>query len=156
MQEHVSRTARACFSHPATTNSPPGARSSSDRPTCVNVSTVASIDYCNAVLASLPASTLAPLQRVLNAAARLVLELGPRDHVSAALRELHWLPIRKRIDLSYVCWLTTSGLVARQSICQSFSRPRRTILQRRHNARQTAATSSFLRRGFDSVIAPSL
>ena len=56
------------------------------------------LDYCNAVLAGLPASTLAPLQRVLNAAARLVLELGPRDHVSAALHELHWLPIRKRID----------------------------------------------------------
>jgi hypothetical protein len=56
------------------------------------------LDYCNAVLAGLPVSTLASLKRVLNAAARLVLELGPRDHVSAALRELHWLPIRKRID----------------------------------------------------------
>jgi hypothetical protein len=38
------------------------------------------------------------LQRVLNAAARLVLKLGPRDHVSAAMHELHWLPIWKRID----------------------------------------------------------
>ena len=56
------------------------------------------LNYCNAVLAGLPASTLAPFQRVLNAAARLVLELGPRDHVSAALHELHWLPICKRID----------------------------------------------------------
>ena len=43
------------------------------------------LDYCNAVLAGLPASTLAPLQRVLNVAARLVFELGPRDHVSAAV-----------------------------------------------------------------------
>ena len=30
------------------------------------------VDYCNAVLASLPTSTLAPLQRVLNAAAHFV------------------------------------------------------------------------------------
>ena len=30
------------------------------------------LDYCNSVLAGLPASTLAPLQRVQNAAARLV------------------------------------------------------------------------------------
>ena len=56
------------------------------------------LDYCNAVIAGLPASTLALLQRVLNVAARLVLELGPRDHVSAALHELHWLPIWKRIE----------------------------------------------------------
>ena len=32
---------------------------------------------------------LAPLQRVLNAAARLVLDLKPRDHATPALRELH-------------------------------------------------------------------
>jgi len=36
------------------------------------------LDYCNAVLASLPASTLAPFQRVLHAAARTVLDLWLR------------------------------------------------------------------------------
>jgi len=41
---------------------------------------------------------LAPFQRVLHAAARLVLNLWPRDHVSVALRELHWLPVAQRID----------------------------------------------------------
>ena len=56
------------------------------------------LDYCNAVLAGPPATTLAPFQRVLHAAARLVLNLRPRDHVSAALRELHWLPVAQRID----------------------------------------------------------
>ena len=56
------------------------------------------LDYCNAVLAGPPATTLAPFQRVLHAAARLVLNLRPRDHVSAALRELHWLPVTQRID----------------------------------------------------------
>ena len=56
------------------------------------------LDYCNAVLAGLPASTLAPLQRVQNAAARLVAGLGPRDHVTPALRILHWLPVAQRIQ----------------------------------------------------------
>jgi len=55
------------------------------------------LDYCNTVLANLPASTTAPLQRVQNAAARLTEGLRPRDHVSSALRDLHWLPIRHRI-----------------------------------------------------------
>lgn len=40
------------------------------------------LDYCNAVLAGLPASTLAPLQRVQNAIAKLVAGLGPGDHVA--------------------------------------------------------------------------
>ena len=42
-------------------------------------------------------STIAPLQRVQNAAARLVARLGPYDHVSATLKDLHWLPIEKWI-----------------------------------------------------------
>ena len=49
------------------------------------------LDYCNIVLVGLPAATLAPLQRVLRMAARLVLDLKPRNHVTPALRELHWL-----------------------------------------------------------------
>ena len=37
------------------------------------------------VLAGLPASTIDPLQRVLNAAARLVLRLDRRSHITPAL-----------------------------------------------------------------------
>jgi len=55
------------------------------------------IDYCNSVLVGLPASTLAPLQRVQNAAARLILGLSRRSHVTPALQQLHWLPIKIRI-----------------------------------------------------------
>jgi len=47
------------------------------------------LDYCNAVLAVLPASTLASFQRVLHAAACTVLDLKPCDCVTQALRELH-------------------------------------------------------------------
>ena len=43
------------------------------------------LDYCNVILAGLSASTLAPLQRVLCVAARVVLDLKPRDHISCAL-----------------------------------------------------------------------
>src|SRR5208282_4187018 len=38
------------------------------------------------------------LQRVLHAAARMVLEYRPRDHVSSALKALYWLPVTQRID----------------------------------------------------------
>ena len=41
--------------------------------------------------------TLAPLQRVQNAAARLVFELRGCEHVTPSLIQLHWLPVRWRI-----------------------------------------------------------
>jgi hypothetical protein len=56
------------------------------------------IDYCNSVLIGLPASSIAPLQRLQNAAARLVTGLHARDHVTSALTGLHWLPVRLRIQ----------------------------------------------------------
>ena len=61
------------------------------------------VDYCNSVLAGLPLNTLEPLQRVQNAAARLVLSLNLGDHVKPALtgKQLHWLPVvyRKQYKL---------------------------------------------------------
>ena len=45
----------------------------------------------NSVLARLPKSTIAPLQRAQNAAARLILGLQWHDHVTTALPQLHWL-----------------------------------------------------------------
>ena len=52
----------------------------------------------------MPQSTLAPLQRVLNAAARLVCDLRPREHdiVTSALIDLHWLPVAARIEFKKI------------------------------------------------------
>jgi len=55
------------------------------------------LDYCNALMAGLPRATIEPLQRVQNAAARLVLNLRLRDHVTPALKQLRWLPVASRI-----------------------------------------------------------
>ena len=38
-----------------------------------------------------------PLQRVMNAATRVIMNLLLRDHVKPALKQLHWLPVEQRI-----------------------------------------------------------
>jgi len=71
------------------------------------------VDYCNAVLpvlSGLPASTLAPFQQVLHAAARTVLDLKPRDRVTPALQEVHWLPVAERIQYKLCLLVHTSPL----------------------------------------------
>jgi len=57
---------------------------------------------------------IAPLQRVQNAAARLVARLGPYDHVTATLKERHWLPIEQRIvfNLCVLMHLVHIGLIS--------------------------------------------
>ena len=50
------------------------------------------LDYCNAVLAGLSASTLAPLQHAQNA-----LRLLDRRSRITALKKLHWLPVKYRV-----------------------------------------------------------
>ena len=67
------------------------------------------LDYCNVILAGLPDASIRPLQRVLNTAARVVLGQGPRDSATAALKELHWLPVRARVEYK-LCLLTHRAL----------------------------------------------
>jgi len=98
MRKHVSMTAQTCFYHLRRLRSVRHQLGREVTARLVSAFVLSRLDYCNAVLVGLPASTLAPLQRVLHAAARLVLELRPRDHVTSALKTLHWLPVTQRID----------------------------------------------------------
>jgi len=45
--------------------------------------------YCN---------RLTTVQRVQNAAARLICNLKPCEHVTASLKQLHWLPVKQRVQ----------------------------------------------------------
>jgi hypothetical protein len=62
------------------------------------------IDYANALLCGVPNVLLKQLQRVQNVAARIV-TLTPRAaHITPVLRDLHWLPVRQRVQYK-VCLL---------------------------------------------------
>ena len=56
------------------------------------------LDYVNTLYYGLPESDLKQLQRVQNAAARVILGVTQRDSIMMCLKELHWLPIKHRVQ----------------------------------------------------------
>ena len=73
------------------------------------ISLVTSIfDYCNGLLCGIPKELICKLQRVQNNAARVITLTKKHDHITLVLKELHWLPVREKIEfktllLAYKC-----------------------------------------------------
>lgn len=56
------------------------------------------LDYCNALLFGLPKYQLDCLQKVQNAAARIIVQLSKFDPITPAFVDLHWLPTKFRVQ----------------------------------------------------------
>ena len=56
------------------------------------------LDYCNGLLYGLPDCLLNKLQRVQDVCARLIFKEQKFFHVTPLIYELHWLPIKYRLD----------------------------------------------------------
>jgi len=56
------------------------------------------LDYCNVILYGITDDLLRRLQSVQNAAASLVTGAGRSDHITPVLRQLHCLPVKRRIQ----------------------------------------------------------
>ena len=120
------------------------------------------LDNGNATLFGLPDNQLNRLQGMLNIAARIITLTSPINRITPILKELHWLPVKKRIEYKIVL-LTFKALhgLAPQYIAQLLKpkptpRQLRTILRRKsfENVPQ-ARTKTFGDRAF-SCVAPML
>ena len=67
------------------------------------------IDCCNSLLYSVPKCHIDKLQRVQNAAARIVVMQGKFCHITPVLHQLHWLPVSFRIN--FITLLLTSKAI---------------------------------------------
>ena len=66
--------------------------------TIINSLVICKLDYCNAIYYGVSEKLLDELQRIQNAAAKTIVGLYKHDHLGSTLKELHWLPIRSRIE----------------------------------------------------------
>ena len=70
------------------------------------------LDYCNALLCGLPATLISKLQRIHNMAARVVTQKRRQDSITPVLKNLHWLPVRYRIEFKVLMlvWRALNGI----------------------------------------------
>ena len=66
--------------------------------TLVNAFVISHLDYCNSLLYGVPQYQLDRLQKIQHAAARLVYNIPKFNHITPAFIDLHWLPIKYRIQ----------------------------------------------------------
>lgn len=81
----------------------------SHRRTLVQAMFISRLDYGNSLLAEVGETLLSKLQVIQNTAARMIFNCPPRTSPSPLLRELHWLPVKKR-SFFKICCLTFNAL----------------------------------------------
>ena len=86
--------------------------------TIVHAFVTSKLDYCNSLFYGVPNVVLRKLQGIQNAAVRVVSSVRKYDHLTPIYKELHWLPVRKRIEFK-ILLLTYKALTgsAPQYIC---------------------------------------
>ena len=82
-----------------------------NRKSIVQAIVMSRIDYSNSLLYGVAATNLSKLQRVQNAAVRLVCSLPRHEHVTSSFIRLHWLPIKFRINfkIAMLCFKGIHG-----------------------------------------------
>ena len=97
MEAQVTKTAQTAWYH-LYSISKIRAYLTTEQARCVVHSYVTSrLDQNNSLLSGVPENILVRLQKVQNAAAKLILGGKKQDHVTPLLRKLNWLPVSHRV-----------------------------------------------------------
>ncbi len=97
--DHIAKTARSCRFALFNIKKIRPFLSENASQLLVQALVLSRLDYCNALLAGLPASSVKPLQLIQNTAARFICNEPKRMHITPLFINLHWLPIAARIKI---------------------------------------------------------
>jgi len=98
MEEHVSSVVRSAYAQLSKIARIRGFLTPQATKSLMHAMVTSRIDYCNSLLYGLPRTLLNRLQQVQNACARVVMRIPRRQHITPVLKELHWLPVEKRVQ----------------------------------------------------------
>ena len=104
MHQHVSKVCRTAYFHLHNIARIRNYLNHRAACTLIHAFITSHIDYCNSLLYGIPSYLLNKLQRVQNSAARLVLHLRKYEHITPALVQLHWLPVKFRINFNFLLY----------------------------------------------------
>ena len=119
------------------------------------------LDYTNALLIGSPKYTIEKLQKVQNAAARLIFKSRKHDHITPLLKTLHWLPVHLRIQykIAVLCFNFFQGsspyYISNLLSIYTPTRPLRSSLDTRILRIPSIRTKTFGSRSF-SYAAPNI
>ena len=102
MDAHVKKICQACHFHLKNLSS---IRHVLTQDTAIKVAhafITSRLDNGNSMLYGITKSNLAKLQRIQNNVARIVTKTKKYDHISGVLKDLHWLPIKQRIEYKII------------------------------------------------------
>ena len=110
MKQQINTVCRACYFHIRQISRIRMFLSQESVDKLVSCFVLCRLDYCNSLLEDPPTESIKKLQ---NCAARLVLGIRKREHITPALKNLHWLPISQRIHykLSLLCYTSFNSLL---------------------------------------------
>jgi hypothetical protein len=97
LEKHVNTICRAAWYHLRNIGLVRKYLNQAATETLVHAFITSKLDHMNSLLINLPSVLLNKLQKVQNAAARMVVRAKKFQHISPHLIKLHWLPVRQRI-----------------------------------------------------------
>ena len=161
MSQHISNTCKAAYIQIRHISSIRRLLTTQATQTLVCSLVLSRLDYCNSLLSGCPQYLLDKLQKVQNAAARLVCKAKKSDHIHPILETLHWLPITHRIQykISTICFNSISGTAPQylSDLLQPYTpaRPLRSASDTRTFVTPRVNTKTFGERSF-SYAGPSV
>ena len=116
MSSHISKQCASAFYHLHNISRIRRFLSKDTTKALVHAFVTSRVDYCNSLLYGLPASHLNKVQRVLNAAARLVCHAPRYCRITPLLYELHWLLVGNALVLRFYYLFLRPSMDSRQRI----------------------------------------
>ena len=106
MSKHISNTCRSAYSELRKISAIRHLLTIESTKILICSLVLSKLDYCNSLLTSIPQYQIQKLQKVQNAAARLIFKIKRSEHITPYLKKLHWLPINARIKfkISTICF----------------------------------------------------